>query len=112
MTLGTLITDYPKQLNWASLSFDVKFVDGTSEFKLANVVLMDNIPVSPEHQNVRCNVDSFQHLRGVTLPHIDQASVTLLISNDHYLAQFPLKTRVAQDPKIDLMQSKRPLNGY
>ena len=31
----------------------------------------------------------------MTLPRIDKATVTLLIGNDNYLAQFPLETKLA-----------------
>ena len=44
------------------------------------------------------NLDEYEHLRGVTLPRTENATVTLLIGNDNCLAHFPLETRL--DPSV------------
>ena len=76
----------------------VKSLDSTEEFNLTNVLIIDHIPVSPDSRNALDNLDEYEHLRGVTLPRIENATVTLLIGNDHCPAHFPLETRL--DPSV------------
>ena len=45
----------------------------------------------------------------MTLPRIDKATVTLLIGNDSYLAQIPLETRLASNPKSSPHAIRTPL---
>ena len=76
----------------------VKPLDTEREFELGNVVVVKQIPVTASCRNVRNDLKRFDHLKDVMLPEIPNATVTLLIGNDNYLAQFPLKVRVVQTP--------------
>ena len=61
----TLTTDKPEHLNLESFSFHVQSLNGTNVFRLASVVLVDQIPVSPDRRNLCDNMNDFEHLRGV-----------------------------------------------
>ena len=94
----TLTTAQPKRLKTESFSLVVKSLDSCEKFNLTNVLRIDHIPVSPDSRNMLDNLDEYEHLRGVTLPRIENATVTLLIGNDNCLAHFPLETRL--DPSV------------
>ena len=96
-SVETLTTKCPERLQSKTFSFSVKSLDGVNSFTLSRVAVIERIPVNPESRNVLCNLESFDHLQGVTLPRLDHATVSLLIGNDHYLAQFPVETRISPD---------------
>ena len=87
----------------------VKSLDGLNRFKLSRVAVIEHTPVNPESRNVLCNLESFDHLKGVTLPGLDYATVSLLIGNDHYLAQFPVETHISPDPHSSPHAIRTPL---
>ena len=87
----TLTTKKPEQLRSESFSLQMESLDGTNAFCLANVIRIDHVPVSPDCRNFCDDIDELEHLEGAT--------VTLLIGNDNYLAQFPLETRLASNPE-------------
>ena len=108
--METLTTKCPEPLKSASFSLNVKPLDSDGEFKICNVVLIDQIPVDPDSRNVISDCGDFRHLRDVTLPEVEGASVTLLIGNDNYLVQFPLETRVPDNfPTSGPLAIKTPL---
>ena len=86
-----LTTKCPEPLKSASFSLDVKPLDSDGEFRICNVVLIDQIPFDPDNRNVISNCSDLKHLRDVTLPEVKSALVPLLIGNDNYLVQFPSK---------------------
>ena len=98
--METLTTKRPERLNSVSFSLTVKPLDSNGEMKLTNVVMIDQIPVDPSHRNVMSNLEDFEHLGDVTLPEVRGATVTLLIGNDNYLAQFPIETRIADSVEL------------
>ena len=65
-----------------SFSIRVKSLDSNEEFSLTNVLKIDHIPVTLINRNMLDNLDDYEHLRGVSLPQIEDATVTLLIGND------------------------------
>ena len=105
----TLTTDQPKPLKTESFSLIVKSLDSNEEFSLTNVLKIDHIPVSPASRNTLDNLDDYEHLRGVSLPHIEDATVTLLIGNDNCLAHFPLETRFDPSVEVGPQAVKTPL---
>ena len=105
----TLTTEKPERLKSESFSLRVKSLDDTNAFCLDKVILIDQIPVGPDRRNLCDDIDGFEHLEGVTLPQIDKATVTLLIGNDNYLAQFPLETRLASNPESSPHAIRTPL---
>ena len=78
----TLTSDRPKPLKTESFSIRVKSLDSNEEFSLTNVLKIDHISVAPINRNMPDNLDDYEHLRGVSLPQIEDATVTLLIGND------------------------------
>ena len=105
----TLTTDRPKPLKTESFSLIVKSLDSNEEFSLTNALKIDDIPVSPASRNTQDNLDDYEHLREVSLPHIENATVTLLIGNDNCLAHFPLKTRFDPSVEVGPQAVKTPL---
>ena len=99
-SVETLTTKCPKCLQSETFFFSVKSLDGVNGFTLSRLGVIEHIPVNPESRNVLCNLESFDHLQGVTLPRLDHAMVSLLIGNDHYLAQFPVETCISPDPHL------------
>ena len=98
--LETLTTKRPELLKSETFSLDVQALDGNHQLKITNVVMIDQIPVTPDNRNVSDDLGQLEYLRGVTLPEIDGATVTLLIGNDNYLAHFPLETRVHDSTEL------------
>lgn len=98
MAVETLTTEKPQNLKSVSYSFIVKSLDGVNEFNLKNVTAIDQIPVTSKNRNVCGNLNKYEHLRGVSLPRINNATVTLLIGNDHFMSHFPLETRMSPNP--------------
>ena len=89
----TLTTKQPERLKSKCYSMSIKPLNAEREFELGNVVVVKQIPVTASCRNVRNDLKGFDHLKDVTLPEIPNATVTLLIVNDNYLAQFPLEVR-------------------
>ena len=99
----------------------VKPLAAEREFELGNVVVVKQIPVTASCRNVRNDLKRFDHLKDVTLPEIPNATVTLLIGNDNYLAQFPLEVRgncglntspcVIKTPVELILEGPRPFTG-
>ena len=108
-SVETLTTKCPERLQSKTFSFSVKSLDGVNSFTLSRVAVIERIPVNPESRNVLCNLESFDHLQGVTLPRLDHATVSLLIGNDHYLAQFPVETRISPDSHSSPHAIRTPL---
>ena len=98
-SVETLTTKRPECLKSECYSISVKPLDGSNEFEIKNVVVVEQIPVTVECRNMRYDLERFDHLRDVKLPHVHNATVTLLIGNDNYLAQFPLEVRMDSDTK-------------
>ena len=46
------------------------------------------------------------------MPRLDHATVSLLIGNDHYLAQFPVETRISPDPHSSLHAIRTQLEWF
>ena len=74
-------------------SMSVKLLDAEREFELGNVVVVKQIPVTASCRNVQNGLERFDHLKNVTLPQIPNATITLLIGNNNYLAQFLFEVR-------------------
>ena len=94
-SVETLTTNCSERLQSETFSFSVKSLNGVNSFTLSRVAVIEYIPVNPESRYGLCNLESFDHLQGVTLPRLNHATVFLLIGNDHYLTQFPVKTRIS-----------------
>ena len=92
-SVETLTTKHPERLKSKCYSMSIKPLNAEREFELGNVVVVKQIPVTASCRNVRNDLKGFDHLKDVTLPEIPNATVTLLIGNDNYRAQFPLEVR-------------------
>ena len=108
-SLETLTTKGPKKFDTKEFNFDVLPLNGSSKFKMSKVTMIDKIPVNLASRNVCKRLDLFEHLRGVELPVVDNATVTLLIGNDNAMLQFPVEVRAAPNPSKEPQAIRTPL---
>ena len=92
-SVKTHTTKQPERLKSKCYSMSVKPLDAEREFELGNVVVVKQIPVTASCRNAQNDLKRFDHLKNVTLPQIPNVTITLLIDNNNYLAQFLFEVR-------------------
>ena len=87
-TLGQAIFTY--QVSTCSLH--VSAIDGEEAIELPKVFSMDELPIRPNLIPAKENLKAFSHLRDLTFPKVEGATVTLLIGADNPELFCPMDT--------------------
>ena len=82
-----------------TLPLNVSALDDDNVMTLTEVIVVDKIPVEPNHVPNERDLCAHAHLRDVYLPQIANGSVMLLIGNDNPVAHRCLESRFSPDPE-------------
>ena len=88
-TLGHAISTY----QGSTCSLHVSAIDGEETIELPKVFSIDEIPIRPNLIPAKENLKAFSHLRDLTFPKVEGATVTLLFGADTPELFCPLDTR-------------------
>ena len=94
-----IINGNSKTLSSMTLPLNVSALDNGNAMTLTEVIVVDKIPVEPNHVPNDHDLCAHAHLRDVYLPQIENGCVMLLIGNDNPVAYRCLESRFLPDPK-------------
>ena len=95
----TLAGKDPDILKNAMITLNISSLDYSFNMSLAEVVVVDDIPVMPTVVPEDRSIQMHPHLSGVSLPAVKEGSVILLIRNDFVEAHRCLDSRFSPDPQ-------------
>ena len=95
----TLTDKDPDILESAMITLNIFSLDNSFNMSLAEVVVVDDIPVMPTVVPEARSVQMDLHLSGVSVPAVKIGSVTLLIGNGFVEAHRCLESRFSPDPQ-------------
>ena len=99
LAIQTLSTGYPHILDTIAVSFSISSLDDSYSMNLADVVVVESIPVAPTVMPNLGDLQRHSHLSDVSFTKVKGGSVTLLIGNDHAAAHRCLESRFSPSPK-------------
>ena len=99
LIVQTLTDKDPDILESAMITLNISSLDNSFNMSLAEVVVVDDIPVMPTVVPEARSVQMHPHLSGVSVPAVKEGSVTLLIGNDFVEAHRCLESRFSPDPQ-------------
>ena len=82
----------------SSVSLDICSLNNENKMELSTVVVVDSIPVAPTISPKNQTLSNYPHLRDISFPILENASVTLLIGNDNAKAHRCLESRFSPAP--------------
>ena len=103
LAIQTLSTGDPHVLDTIAVSFSISSLDDSYSMNLADVVVVESIPVAPTVMPNLGDLQRHSHLSDVSLTEVKGGSVTLLIGNDHAAAHRCLRVDSHLLPKQVLM---------
>ena len=99
LVVQTLTDEDPDILESAMITLNITSLDNSFNMSLAEVVVVDDIPVMPTVVPEARSIQMHPHLSGVSVPAVKEGSVTLLIGNDFVEAHRCMESCFSPDPQ-------------
>ena len=98
LSIQTMTSVNPTYVESSSVSLDICSLNNENKMELSTVVVVDSIPVAPTISPKNQTLLNYPHLRDISFPILENASVILLIGNDNAKAHRCLESRFSPAP--------------